>query len=291
MANVLTGTKVRATYTQLLHVDGGVDATERPVLTGSGTPTAASLSTNSLRLGNVRLQGNAITPVTGALSLVNVSINGGSIANIEPLAIICGGTGAGSVPGARANLGLGSMALQDSANVNISGGTFAGSFVGSAFMSVISDKRYGQFYSLVDQTAVANTPTVVTFDNSAAFNNGLSLATSSTVSFTTTGVYMVTASIQFANADTADRDATLWFRRDGTDVPASASVITIPKANDGGAALPQVTIIDAFTAGQTLSLVWAPEVALVTLAHSNAQTSPFAAPAIPSVILTVVRIA
>jgi hypothetical protein len=287
MANVLTGTKVSATYTQLLHVDGGVDATERSILTGSGTPTAAALSTNSFRIGNVRLQGNAITPTTGALALANVSISGGSIANIEPLTVICGGTGSGSAVGARANLGLGSMALQDSANVSISGGTFDG----SAPMSIISDKRYGQFYSLQDQTAVANTPTVVTFNNSAAFNTGLSLATSSTVSFTTTGVYLVTASIQFANADTSDRDVTMWFRRDGADIVASASVITVPKASDGGAALPQVTIIDSFALGQTLSLVWAPEVAQVTLAHTDAQTSPFAAPAIPSVILTVVRIA
>lgn len=291
MTDLLTGTKIRLSYTQLLHVDGGLESTEKPVLSGSGVASALRLGTGSASLGNMRVQGNVVTPLSGSLQFTNVSIVGGSISGIEPLSVLSGGTGAGSVAGARSSLGLQGMALQDPASVAITGGSIGGEFVGTAQMSVISDKRYGSFWSMQDQTAVANTPTVLTFDNEGTFNSGLTLATASTVQFTTTGVYLVTVSIQFANADTAEHDVSVWFRRNGADLAASRSMLTVPKAADGGVALPQISIMDAFTAGQTLSIAWAPETAQVTVAHTDAITVPYTAPSTPSVILTIVRIA
>ena len=54
------------------------------------------------------------------------TISGGSISGITDLAIADGGTGAGTAAGARASLGLGSIATQDSASVSITGGSVTG---------------------------------------------------------------------------------------------------------------------------------------------------------------------
>jgi hypothetical protein len=69
------------------------------------------------------------------LSLPNVAVTGGTITGITDLAVADGGTGASTASGARTNLGLGTIATQDSNSVSITGGTvsnvsFTGSFIG-----------------------------------------------------------------------------------------------------------------------------------------------------------------
>jgi hypothetical protein len=62
----------------------------------------------------------------------DVNISGGTVAGINilslanPLSITSGGTGATNTPQARLNLGLDSMALQPSNNINITGGNITG---------------------------------------------------------------------------------------------------------------------------------------------------------------------
>lgn len=135
MATNLTGNKIKDTYSQLLHIDGGPTAAEKQVFSGTGVGTAFFLGTVSASFGNIRLQGNTISPISGTVGITNVAITSGSITGITDLAIADGGTGASDAPTARLNLGLGTMAVQSAANVSITGGaisnvTFSGSFAG-----------------------------------------------------------------------------------------------------------------------------------------------------------------
>jgi len=135
MPTNLTGSQINATYSQLLHVDGGPAATEKTVVSGTGVSTALKVGTASASVGNIRLSGNAISAITGDVGITGVAITSGTITGITDLAVADGGTGASNASGARTNLGLGTIATQDASSVSITGGsitgvTFSGSFSG-----------------------------------------------------------------------------------------------------------------------------------------------------------------
>jgi hypothetical protein len=160
---------------------------------------------------------------------------------------------------------------------------------GAIPFNAITNRAIGQFESHVDQTATsANVAYVVQMNNAADFNSGITIASSTNVTVAAAGVYSINASIQFANSDSTNHNSTFWFRKDGTNIPNSASTISVPKVADGGKTLAQVTIFESMTISSYIQLVWSVDNIAVTLDYSAASG---VIPEIPSVIFNMQRIA
>ena len=160
---------------------------------------------------------------------------------------------------------------------------------GAVPFNTITNRAYAQFESHADQSATsANVAYVVQMDDAAPFNAGITIASSTNVTVAAAGVYSINASIQFANAAAADHNATFWYRRNGSNIAHSASVISVPKVADGGKTLAQVTIFESLSVSDYVQLVWSPDNINVTLDYTAASG---VIPEVPSVIFNMTRIA
>ena len=90
---------------------------------GSGGNVTVPAGTTAILQSDGAGSTAAIINMADKFGMSAVKITGGTIVGITDLAIADGGTGASTAAGARTNLGLGTMATQDSSAVTISGGT------------------------------------------------------------------------------------------------------------------------------------------------------------------------
>jgi hypothetical protein len=95
---------------------------------------------------------------------------------------------------------------------------------------------YGAFQDTADQTATANTATVMTF-NTTDYANGVSVVSNSKLTVAQAGLYNLQFSVQFENTDTQEHDVTIWLRKDasgaGVDIAGSAGLVGIPSSHGG----------------------------------------------------------
>ena len=139
---------------------------------------------------------------------------------------------------------------------------------------------YGAFQSVVTQTAVANTATVMSFDTTD-FSNGVSIVGGNKLYVTNPGIYNLQWSGQFQNTDTQEHDASIWLRQgnDGgtsTDIPGSTGFITVTNKHGGvdGHNLVGWNYFVSLQADDYIQLWWSTTNAQVTLHTYPAQTGP-----------------
>lgn len=124
MATNITNEKIKDSFSQLLHIDGGPAASPKVVYSATGTATALKVGTANIEVDNVRIDGNTVSTINtnGDLALTP---NGTGSVSIAKVAFT-------DAPQARTALGLGSMATQNANAVAITGGTVSGvTFTGS----------------------------------------------------------------------------------------------------------------------------------------------------------------
>jgi hypothetical protein len=135
---------------------------------------------------------------------------------------------------------------------------------------------------------VANTPRIVIWNNSDPSGNGITAGSATgSIKVLNTGAYNIQFSFQLHQTSSSTANVTIWLRKNGTDILASAGEYDV-KGNDHlVSAWNYVMVLEA---NDYIQFVWASDSTSMTLAYQAAQTSPYTHPAIPSVIITVTNV-
>jgi len=155
---------------------------------------------------------------------------------------------------------------------------------GTRFLSA----PYGAFQDSTTQTA-ANTTTAypITFDTTD-FSNGVTMVSNSRFTVEYAGVYNLQFSVQLHNTTANSVDIDIWFRKNGTDIPASNSRFGLAPRKAPGDPFHVIAGLNYFlqlNAGDYVELVWCTSDIGANIRRYVAGTTP-TRPAIPSAIAT-----
>lgn len=145
---------------------------------------------------------------------------------------------------------------------------------------------YGAFYDTTTQTAGAtSTAYAIKFGTTDISNSVVVVTDGSNLTRITvdeTGVYNFAFSLQLQKSTSNKKDVWIWPRVNGTDVPNSATKVTL--AGSSAAVVAAWNFFLDLTAGDYVQLMWAVEDTDIQILY---ETATAFCPAIPSTILTV----
>jgi len=144
---------------------------------------------------------------------------------------------------------------------------------------------YGAFSSDQDQTAIANTATLMTL-NTTDFANGVTIS-SSKITVAAAGIYNLQFSAQFQNTDTAFQDVYIWLKQDGVDIPGSTGFVSIPNRHAGtdGHTIIGWNYFLSMAANDYIEIYWSVPNTAVSIQHLAASGTP-TKPSTQSVVAT-----
>lgn len=151
---------------------------------------------------------------------------------------------------------------------------------------------YGVFQDNLDQFAASTTSSNPIIMRVTDESNGVSIESNGTyptrIKVNNRAVYNIQFSIQFINTDNHEHDISVWFRKNGIDIPSSNSQFTIPKSHAGGdgklvAALNYMLTLNA---NDYMEIIWQSDNINVSIQTLPAEATP-SIPLTPSVIVTV----
>lgn len=149
------------------------------------------------------------------------------------------------------------------------------------------DAKYGSFYSTVDQfAAVANTAYGMTFNNTdTTATSGVYIGSpTSRVYVPKANTYNIQFSAQLLSNAGGTHTVWIWLRKNGTDVPDTATKVTVEGNNTAVVAAWNFAL--QMAVGDYFEIMWASDDTHVYL-HEEPATALH--PRIPSVILTVTK--
>ena len=164
------------------------------------------------------------------------------------------------------------------------GGLLGGDGAGGKYLQF----PYAAIQRTTNKTFSVNTATQITFDQND-YLNGCENDGTDGISVNQPGIYNYQFSVQFANTDNNTiHSAWIWLRKNGTDIEATASKFDVPGHHSGadGYLIAACNFFVDLQAGDTVEMWAAVDSTTVRVDAAAAQTSPFAMPAIPSVVAT-----
>ncbi len=244
-------TTPNATNTQLGKIQLAGDLT--------GTATAPRLAANAVKFSNL-----ADSTVTTS-KIVDANVTDAKIVSMQASKLI------GNISVANGGTGV---------------STLTGIVRGNG-TDAFSSAAYGSFYDLTNQIAVAADSAVAMKLSNTDFASGISVQNDTQLRFLNAGVYNIQFSAQLdRNAGTAVQLVKIWLRKNGVNVPASATEVVISGGVSTAATVASWNFFQNLNAGDQVELMWSVSNPQVYIAYSPATTSP-SRPAIPSLIVTV----
>lgn len=146
---------------------------------------------------------------------------------------------------------------------------------------------YAAIQRTTDKTFTANTATEITFDQND-FLNGCSNDGTNGILIDRAGIYNYQFSVQWANTDSQAHTAWIWLRVNNTNVPGTGSQFSIPSKHGStdGHLIAAANFYVQLNAGDYVKMFAAVDNVLVSMKYYAALTTPFAMPAVPSVVAT-----
>lgn len=146
---------------------------------------------------------------------------------------------------------------------------------------------YAAIQRTTDKTFTANTATQITFDQND-YLNGCENDGTDGIHVLNAGIYNYQFSVQFANTDTQIHAAYVWLRVNGVDLAGTGSKFDVPAKHGAsdGYLIAACNFYVELQANDYVELFAAVVNTGVYMEAYAAQTSPFAMPAVPSVVAT-----
>ena len=153
----------------------------------------------------------------------------------------------------------------------------------------IGSVRWISVWDTTNQTNPAgNTPRAMLWNNFDPASIGItsgSLAGSFKVS--ATDVYNIQFSVEIKKSNSSTSELTIWLRKNGSDVPATASEYDIIGNNFYTIGW---NFVVPLIINDEIQLMWASSDTTMTLYYQAPQTAPYTHPSIPSVIITITNV-
>jgi hypothetical protein len=228
----------------------------------------------TFQVGNITSSGGVVSTSGVTFSVINnemlmISNSGGTVTNLTQQPVPTGGT----------------------ANQVLTRGTGTYGWGWSGLTaSQIPTRYYGTFTSNVTQTnPVGNTVRAMSADTTE-INSGVILSANTRFVIQNAGVYNIQFSAQLQQLNNSDSAISIWFRKNGTDIPRSNTELSIDK-NQGGASklVAAWNIVESFTANQYIEIMWSSPDTGMEILWQNTQTGP-TRPSTPSLIVTVTQV-
>lgn len=146
---------------------------------------------------------------------------------------------------------------------------------------------YAAIQRTTDKTFTANTATQITFDQND-YLNGCTNDGTDGIAVSYSGIYNYQFSVQLKNTDSQIHSAWIWLRVNGVDVAGTGSKFDVISSHGGtpGYVIAACNFYVELNADDTVEMWAAASNTAVTFEAEPASTSPFAMPAIPSVVAT-----
>lgn len=146
---------------------------------------------------------------------------------------------------------------------------------------------YAAIQRTTNKTFTANTATQITFDQND-YMNGCANDGTDGIHVDYYGIYNYQFSVQLANTDTQIHTAYIWLRKNGVDIDGTGSKFDVPSKHgtSDGYLIAACNFYVDLAPTDTIELWGAVSNSSVYAEAYAAQTTPFAMPAIPSVVAT-----